>query len=150
MLCALHTVMRSCVCVHGCLCTVRAMIESWQEGTPTPFSSTLPFTLPAISYSQAPFRRILEYRDLATHWDSVGRVHLRPLPPKWAHGRWLQMRSAPSNSLILHGTLQAFTEAVYCYSEGADIWVQPYNPQKHWQGDARWDSMPVALCDGAG
>ena len=39
----------------------------WQPATPLVFS-----------------HRILERRDIPTHRDSAGRVHLRPPPPKWA------------------------------------------------------------------
>ena len=40
---------------------------------------------------------ILERRDFPTHRDSAGRVHLRPLPPKWADGHWLQWEGHPTS-----------------------------------------------------
>ena len=59
-------------------------------GTPTLFSRPL-FQLPmTTSYSLGASHRILERRDIPTHRDSAGGVHLRPPPPKWADGHWLQ------------------------------------------------------------
>ena len=82
--------------------------KTWQGGTP--FSSFLPFILHGqLVTKKGCNHRILENRDLATHGDSAGGVHLRPPPPMWADGHWLPMRSAPDISLILHESSQLFT-----------------------------------------
>ena len=92
-----------CVCVHARVQIYARMCQhvgesmqyvyassTWQGGAPIPFSSILLQLPMTTSYSLGASHRILERRDFPTHRDSAGRVHLRPLPPKWADGHWLQ------------------------------------------------------------
>ena len=82
------------------------------------------------NYSLGSFHRILESWFVATHWDSAGRVHLRPLPPKWADGHWLQMRSAPNSSLILDETSQAFINCMVRLLWRDWHWGQSFSKKK--------------------
>ena len=71
--------------------------STWQGGAPIPFSSILLQLPMTTSYSLGASHRILERRDFPTHRDSAGRVHLRPPPPKWADGHWLQWEGHPTS-----------------------------------------------------
>ena len=71
--------------------------STWQEGAPIPFSSILLQLPMTTSYSLGASHRILERRDFPTHRDCAGRVHLRPPPPKWADGHWLQWEGHPTS-----------------------------------------------------
>ena len=99
-----------CVCARACADMYARMCQhvgesmqyvyassTWQGGAPIPFSSILLQLPMTTSYSLGASHRILERRDFPTHRDSAGRVHLRPLPPKWADGHWLQWEGHPTS-----------------------------------------------------
>ena len=97
-----HTV-SVCACVRVYACTFGESMQyayassTWQGGAPIPFSSILLQLPMTTSYSLGASHRILERRDFPTHRDSAGRVHLRPPPPKWADGHWLQWEGHPTS-----------------------------------------------------
>ena len=120
--------------------------STWQGGAPIPFSSILLQLPMTTSYSLGASHRILERRDFPTHRDSAGRVHLRPPPPKWADGHWLQWEGHPTSHSYWMRLPKVSLLAWQVYLEGLTLASAVYK-KKGWHWDARWNSQPVALCD---
>ena len=150
---------RVSVCVRACADMYARMCQhvgesmqyvyassTWQGGAPIPFSSILLQLPMTTSYSLGASHRILERRDFPTHRDSAGRVHLRPPPPKWADGHWLQWEGHPTSHSYWMRLPKVSLLAWQVYLEGLTL-ASAVCKKKGWHWDARWNSQPVALCD---